>query len=341
VNFWKAILGLVRRRFVGPPVLLLSLALGTLAYSLTPSHYSSTATMVLTTPTGGGTLSQDPNNPTGLSNPLLNFGEGLRTTSLIIIQAMNTPDYQARLGIHPGGTTTITIDDGRTAPNLLGTTGPFVYLESDSVSATEAHDVVVRARQMVQEELANRQKALGAPPSTFIVAVDVVPPSAPEALTGARVQAGALALLLSVVLGLGGTYLVLNVLTRLRRPGGRAAADGAAEQETEQAIPVVRQPSGLDSPTVQLPFVSRPAAPVQARGTNGVDVNTDVIVTRRPRRRRWEPPRTTRSTGTTGTTGSTGDPVRPAGLAGPSNPAGPSNRVDPAAGRSADPARDS
>jgi hypothetical protein len=92
MEFWKTILGLARRKFIGLPLLAVALGTAALAYFLVPAHYVSTTTMVLTTPTGGGTLSQDPTKPNGLTNPLLNFDEGLKTAATIVIHAMNTPE---------------------------------------------------------------------------------------------------------------------------------------------------------------------------------------------------------------------------------------------------------
>lgn len=216
MEFWKAILGLIRHRFVGPPILVLAVAAAGVAYLMTPAHYLSSTTMVLTTPTSGGTLSQDPTKPTGLTNPLLNFDDGLKTTSAILIQAMNTPEVKRELGVD-GGPSTLLIDDGSSNANLLGVNGPFVYLEGESTSAGEAREVVLRAQQRVRDELVNRQKALNAPPTTYITMVDVVPPSMPEVQRGDQMQiAGAAAVLVGVG-GLLGAYGAQRLLAARRR----------------------------------------------------------------------------------------------------------------------------
>lgn len=256
MDFWKAVLGLVRRWSVGLPILVVSVGLGVLAYSLVPTHYTSSATMVLTTPISGGTLSQDPARPSGLSNPLLNFGEGLRTAATVIIQALNTPDVQELL-CGKDGSTTVIINNGSTDPNLLGTNGPFIQAASESTSAANAQNVVVKARQLVQEELARRQEALGAPSSTYIMVVDVVPPSAAEAQRGAKVQAAGVAVFLGLIFGFGGAYVAFHVLGL----GGRrkVAAEGV-----ENEVPQVGRADGdgSDFPTVQF-------AQVHGAGDNG------------------------------------------------------------------------
>jgi hypothetical protein len=230
MEFWKTILGLVRRRDVGLPVLALSLLAAGLAFFLIPTHYVSATTMVLTTPTAGGTLSQDPARPSGLTNPLLNFDDGLRTAATIVIHAMNTPEVMTELGAGKDSSTTVTIADGSANPDLLGTTGPFVYIEGDGTSPDQARGVVLRAQQRVRDELVNRQRDLGAPPVTFITMVDVVPPSTPEAQLGAKWQAGAVVLVLGIAFGLTGTYAAQRVLETRRR---RRPADGSGEGATE------------------------------------------------------------------------------------------------------------
>ncbi len=218
MDFWKTVLGLIRRRSVALPLLAAAVVLAALGFFLTPTKYISSTTMVLTTPTGGGTLSQDPAKPTGLTNPLLNFDEGLKTAATIIIHGMNTPATQETLGLDKDGGTKLTIDDGRSNLDLLGKDGPFVYIEGESSSASTAHDLVVAAQGLVRAELENRQKALGAPPTTFIKLVDVIPPSTPEASMAGKYQIAGIAFVLALVLGLAGAYTALRMRQR-RLPG--------------------------------------------------------------------------------------------------------------------------
>ncbi|MDP9863411.1 MULTISPECIES: hypothetical protein [Streptosporangium] len=220
MDFWKAIFGLVKRRTIGPPLAALALAAATLVFFLMPTSYVSTASMVLTTPATGGTLPSDPTKPLGLTNPLLQFSDGLRVTAGILILSMNAPEVAAELGVVKDGTTEITINDGRTNPNLLGisTNGPFVYVEVQSRSAATAQDVVLKAKQRVRRELANRQQALKAPRSTFISIVDVVPSSTPEAKLSGKLTAAGGTLFLVLLAGITIAYAA----TQMRR-GGRSA----------------------------------------------------------------------------------------------------------------------
>lgn len=230
MDFWKTIFGLVRRRAIGPPLGALGLAAAALVFFLVPTYYVSTASMVLTTPATGGTLSTDPTRPIGLTNPLLQFSDGLRVTAGILILSMNTPEVLAELGVAENGTTKVTVNDGRTNPDLLGisTNGPFVYVEVEGRDAAEAQSVVLRAKERIRKELADRQQALRAPRSTFISIVDVVPSSVPTAKMSGKLMAAGGALFLVLLVGLGIAYGLAY-----RRADGRPG-DHADPPEAEE-----------------------------------------------------------------------------------------------------------
>ena len=60
MEFWTTIVGLLRRKRVIIPAVLVAVTLGALAYLGTPNTYTARTTMVLTTTEYGGTESQDP-----------------------------------------------------------------------------------------------------------------------------------------------------------------------------------------------------------------------------------------------------------------------------------------
>jgi hypothetical protein len=206
MDFWKAILGLARRRLIVIPLLVTATVAALAGYFLTPLHYVSSTTMVLITPALGGTLSKDPTAPIGLTNPMLSFSNNLKTASSILIQVMNTPEVAAELGAGDGDPTELTVDDGRTNPHLLDGNGPFVYIAGESTSAAEAKDVVIRAQKRMRQELVDRQKSAGAPPETYLTIVDVVAPTTPEVNRSNRIKVGSVALVLSSVFGLSIAY---------------------------------------------------------------------------------------------------------------------------------------
>jgi|GEM_PF-2025887 len=239
MDFWTSLLFLVRKRSVGPPLIALALAVAGLAYFLAPTAYVSTASLVLTAPPSGGTLSRDPDRPGGLTNPLLQFNDTLRTTASILILVMNAPEVQAELGVEEDGPTELIVDDGRSKPELLAisATGPFIHIETRSTSAAVARQVTLRARSRIQAELLRRQQELRAPRSTFIGTADVVPPSPPEASITPKLTAAGTGLGATLFAGFGIAYAV----ARLR--AGRAAR--AREQERPAAEPQAAAPPAV------------------------------------------------------------------------------------------------
>jgi hypothetical protein len=197
VEFWRTILDLFRRKSVALPVFLFSLGVAAATYVVMPTQYLSTATVVLTTSTNGGILSQDPTRPPEI-NPLRNF-DGMKTAAAILIQVVNTRDVANQLVAATGGAATFTVSDGSTVPQLLASNGPFLVIEGSSTSATAARDIVVRVEQRLRDELINRQRALNAPPSTFLGIIDVVPPAVAEAQVSSKLKVGAGALVLGLI----------------------------------------------------------------------------------------------------------------------------------------------
>ncbi|MFG1947708.1 hypothetical protein [Nonomuraea sp. NPDC048826] len=220
MGFWKTVVGLARRKFVGPPVAVAAILLALAGWFLMPDRYVSTASMVLTVPASGGTLETLPESKPGLTNPLLQFNDALRTTAGILILATNTPEVAAELGVTEDGPTSLTINDGRTNPDLLGisTNGPFVYIEVESTSPRLVREVMAKAQQRVKLELAERQVALDAPISTHIGILDVMRPSVPKPIVQNRLMAAAGGGLLGVAAGLALAFALIrfDVPARLR-----------------------------------------------------------------------------------------------------------------------------
>ena len=207
LDFWKAVLELIRRKLPIISLLGAALVVALVGYFLVPLKYVSSTMMVLITPAAGGTLSRDPTAPPDLTNPMLSFSNDLKTASTILIQVMNTPEVAAKLGAVEDGPTQVTINDGRTNPNLLDGDGPFIYVVGESTSAADAKDVVVRAQRRMRQELLDRQKSLGAPPETYLTMVDVVPTTIPKISRSDNIKVGGVAFVLSLVFGLGIAYV--------------------------------------------------------------------------------------------------------------------------------------
>jgi len=221
MEFWTTIGRLLRNKRVFIPTALVALTLGAVAYLVTPSTYVSSATMVLATTKYGGVDPHDPTKPAQLTNPMLNFNDSLKTTSTILVEAMNTKGVMQEVGATRADTQLI-VNDGSTNPTLLGTNGPFVYIAGRSSSPAKSRLVVLAAQQMMKQKLNDYQGALHAPQKTYVSLVDVVPPTAPVAGHGRATKLAALAVLLGGMLCVAIAYLGDRL--RLRRRARAAAA---------------------------------------------------------------------------------------------------------------------
>jgi hypothetical protein len=249
MEFWTTILGLLRRILIGPPLILLSILVGIGVYFAVPAHYTADVSIVLASPVNGGTINSDKSKQ-GLTNPFLSFNDALKTGASIVILSMNTQDVWTQLGAPKDGPTEITIDDGRTNPNVLDISGPYIYISVDSQSPAKATSVLAAARKRVASELFKWQKALGAPANTFITSTDIVPPAKPEADYSSNWQNGIGAGVLCLLGGLAVAYGVTRRGTRLR-PAGQVmgqVTDQPAQHPGQQELSLYGQRAHEEPP---------------------------------------------------------------------------------------------
>ncbi|GAA3662932.1 hypothetical protein GCM10022224_028680 [Nonomuraea antimicrobica] len=251
-------------------MVLASLAVGVVVYSVLPVHYSADVSLVLATPVNGGTIPSDKTKQ-GLTNPFLSFNDALKTGASIVILSMNTQDVWTELGAPKDGPTEITIDDGRSNPNVLDINGPYIYVRVDSESPATATAVLMAARERVATELFKWQKALGAPANTFITSTDIVPPAEPEADHSLNWQGGIIAALLTLGVGFGIAYGVVHGRARRRpdlsSPPVVGAVLGAVQQPALGPVQTpVPEPVGVP---LGVPVVGPVVGPVGAKAQAG------------------------------------------------------------------------
>lgn len=227
MDFWKAVVGLARMPRVFVPTLLLALALGLAAFVAVPTSFVSSTTMVLTTTEFGGTQSRDPDAPTELVNPMLTFNDSLRTSADMLIWSMASRDVKSEL--ERDGRVELTVNDGRTNPELLSFNGPIVYVSAESDDPDLAENAVALASTMMREKLLQWQEEMAAPSTTYISMLDVVPPSNSDADYGRKLKLAMLAFAAGILLGMAVAY----GWTRAR--AGRAAARPVEPDESVDA----------------------------------------------------------------------------------------------------------
>ncbi|MFF4774460.1 hypothetical protein ACFY05_16540 [Microtetraspora fusca] len=244
MDFWGTVGVLFRRWYVALPAFLLVLAGAAGVYARFPKTYTSTSAFVLMIPPSGGSLPTDPEFPNPLTNPLVNFDAGLGLSASLLIQALSTAEVAAKVGVPPGGRTTYTISNGTTNQELMISL-PYIVVTAEAPTPEEAHRVVVRINELAKEELVRQQRALQAPPATYLTTLQAVPPTAPVEKTGSRLRALVVALAMGCFLSLAATFAVENWAFRRR-----AYRDEDGES-----------PSRADAPTASAGL--EPAAPLR------------------------------------------------------------------------------
>ncbi|WP_143737902.1 hypothetical protein [Microbispora sp. GKU 823] len=275
MELWKILGSLLTRKAVGPPLILLSLLVAVGTFFFVPARYQSSALMVLTTSARGATI--DPSKTFGLQNPLLGFSDGLKTTATILIQAINTPELRHDVGAPKDGPVELTVDDGRTDPDLLDISGPYIYVSVVAPTADEASKTVAAVQARVRRELNDRQVALGAPKSTFVSLNDVVPLSQPERVTSVQWKAAGSAFAVSLLVCFGIAYAVAR-RKRIRRiePDDGRFERMSGWSEDPEVLGAATVQWRIPASTQDRPRIGSPVAPP---GTTVADASSSALST--------------------------------------------------------------
>jgi hypothetical protein len=231
MDFWKTTGVIVRRWRVVLPVLILAL-LGTAAiYKTLPTQYVSNAVLVLTAPPTGSTTYSNGFRPNTV-NPLLDSSNGIDITGTVLIQGMNTAEFQRRVGVPADGSVKLTVNNGTDNPELL-TNGPFVLVSATAGAPGPAQALVTRVVQEAATLLRVQQAALGAPVGTDVRLLPAVAPTEAAAQQGNRLRTTGAALALGLFATLASAFAAESLPPRLRRLR-RRGADPTAAGDTEE-----------------------------------------------------------------------------------------------------------
>ena len=214
MDFWETVKVVFRRWYITFPAFLAALGVAGLVYASVPTPYVSTSVLLLTAPRTGPTEQIDEEHPNPITNPLLNFDQGLSLSASILIQALTTPEAAASFGVPPRGGTSYEVTNGSTNPELLQS-GPLVFIQGTSTTPQDAQDIVRKISAAAVRELAERQKKLNAPASTYITVTEVVPPTTPEARRVRKLRAAGAAGALAVMAGLAAAFAFESIATSL------------------------------------------------------------------------------------------------------------------------------
>lgn len=237
MDFWATVTVLFRRWYVTVPAFLLTIAAALGVYAVAPKTFISDSALVLTLPVTGGSVPSDPRFPNPRTNPLVSFDQGLSMTSSILIQALNAPESAAEVGVPPGGDVTLKVTAGGTNPELMAAT-PFIVIVCEAPSAEQAYGIVSRMTELAKKQLRDRQQQVKAPPTTYVSATVVVPPTQPDEKKGSRMRSavvtGALAFFMSLFAGFAAESFARR--RRARRPAVPAHHETAASNGTRSLV---------------------------------------------------------------------------------------------------------
>ncbi|MGV9302139.1 hypothetical protein ACWDLG_02100 [Nonomuraea sp. NPDC003727] len=236
MDFWAAIGVVLRRWYVAVPALLVTLAGSYGIYTSIPPMYQSSAVLSLTVPITGPSTLGDRRDQIMEANPLLNYNYGLNMTAEVLVQILGAEDTMTKLGARPHGETTYEVNNGSPNPELLFSQ-PFVLIEGMSSDPRAAKEIVSRVTQRARAELDKRQVQLKAPPTTFIVLTEILPPTDAVALRNDRLRYTAAVLLLGLLASLAAAFATESATAALRRRSERAKTAPAVPEREEVLQP--------------------------------------------------------------------------------------------------------
>lgn len=214
---------LLLKWYISIPGLLLSLALAGATFVLAPPQYSSNAIAVLVQPKLTG--KNGPTNP----NPLLNFDNSLSTTALILVQALDTPEAAASIGLYPGGDsyTIKDVGDVQVGDQIVQ---PFIYIKSEASTPESASAIVDGVIGMAEQNLLQRQRDMKVVQQNYVRLDDVVPTSPPAPVLGIALGGTGAALILGLIATVGCAMWAerRSVARRARRDSESAEAERTA-----------------------------------------------------------------------------------------------------------------
>ncbi|MER5267216.1 hypothetical protein ABTZ99_34500 [Actinosynnema sp. NPDC002837] len=241
MDFWGAVRTLRRRWYIALPAAITAVAVAAGVFLSIPTRYQSTGVMVFTSPSAGGSFSENISPEDAVRvNPLLSFDGSLTTTAQIISQILADPKTRKEsLGLDKDSTENFTAAGG-------GMGGPFLFVTADGGTPEAAERLVTTVMEFAAKELDEQQTALKAPASTFITSQVIVNPTEAEAQIGGKVRYAGAAFVLLMLLTTAATFggdSVLNHLRRRREAREGDAADDAVTPPPATATPPAAAPA--------------------------------------------------------------------------------------------------
>ena len=190
MNFSTIVRAALHRWYITVPGVLLSLLIATTVLSSMPPKYTSSGIAVLVRQ----------NNPTmtNFVNPILGTDGSLSTVTLTLVQALDTPEVKAQLGLREGAddfkisnvgqaTTAVTIDH------------PFIYITTQSSDAQKSAEIVGGVIDVARQKLAELQTDFHVRPQNQIKLESIVDATPPKMIMYTVFAVAGAALMLGIV----------------------------------------------------------------------------------------------------------------------------------------------
>ena len=218
MNLWES-LRVLRRRW---PILvtIAVLTLGTIAVTLrsVPPVYESDTTLLLVMPAKADGTAE-------AINPYLNFGATLVVTGTVLSEAMGQESVAKTL--KASGATA----DYAIVPDPYGQS-PTVTITASDPDPKDVGTTLQKVVAATRAELADRQRAAGAPPASWIAAVGVTAPEKPTVIRSDQIRAIAFIGLAGMILALFLAFAAEGLQRRKVTGWADAARIGKAERDS-------------------------------------------------------------------------------------------------------------
>lgn len=214
MDLWMIMRVLRRRWYIAVAGLLATVMGAYFVLGVLPSKYQVKQSVVLLAQGAPATATNaSADSSPGSPNPYRGFDSSISVTADVMSTAVTQPSVVKRL-VAQGASSNY----GATIDQQSG--GPVVQITASSDKPAVAQRTVQLVTAELRTELANRQRAAGAPPSSWITIADITSPGAPQQMIKGKVRI----LIALGVLGVGGTVAAAYVFDALCRAWARRKA---------------------------------------------------------------------------------------------------------------------
>lgn len=274
MELWPSLRVLLRRWYVVVPCLAVTALLAVqLAGQVRPS-YKAEGTVVFLRPL------HVPAATTGTDNPWQTVDYALNQFALLMGQAAASDAFQDRV-VAAGGSPTFSVTTSATQAQGSPTNQtPTLTLSTTADSPEAAMASYEVLGQVLDQEVQDRQRSVGAAESTWITAVDLTVPPGAQELSGSRVTVLIAVVLAGTLASLGLVFAVDSLLLARRRHRVQARPARSGTEDASGTEPIDR-PGLVDADALSLddliedwplePVVDQPLGPRRPAIPGSVD----------------------------------------------------------------------